>query len=706
MLFAIIMLAIFLQGVLRWQFSEETIKHDISQSLSQTNRAVTFNPGMNLDLLPRPSITLTGISISEPKSKQTAIKISKMELEFDWLDLFNKNPMPSRLVLNNLSTKIIRDQEGKLSIDDLLALRHENNSIPTEFKKFQLVDANVSIEDQATQKNLSLENINFFIKDHHTLNGRLDFRAKLRTEENSFDFSGKSEISRIKDGFRLNQFSFEGDTRILAYGQTKFNFVAQAEYKPKEHMFIIKDFNGNLDIDTPLLTLNATGTNWLIYPDRVDFPKINFKTTVKYDAIKEGVLIDGSLLNANLKGPLFKANEFQLNLKAASTSRTATLQSTSPLSLNLSSGDYVLEPINIKGRHLMSGKQIQGAVLGRLAGKLGENYHFSSDGSIENKNVVFTLNYQKEKLKYYLFYLDIEQLDATPIEPKQEEGISTAFFDSEQPFNLDFLNDKKILGQISIENLTTSKFQIQQLNAKVSAKPDEIAIDQIKASVYQGKLSGSSKLALVHGIPNLEINHSLIGVNIQPLLMDLFGYQRITGKGNGRIYLKAAALTPKKMRETLSGDINLDVKDGALLGVNLMETFQKSPTELQQLTQNQRIDETKKTVFSLLKGDSHLENGIARNRNLILNSELINLRGEGKLDLGKELIDYTMYITASPKLNRFKDVNVPLRITGDVITPTYSLDYAAMTKGKITKEEKQKALKDELLKQINGIIKR
>ena len=44
-------------------------------------------------------------------------------------------------------------------------------------------------------------------------------------------------------------------------------------------------------------------------------------------------------------------------------------------------------------------------------------------------------------------------------------------------------------------------------------------------------------------------------------------------------------------------------------------------------------------------------------------------------------------------------------MTAHINMPVYSLNYAAMTKGKTTKEEKQQALKDELLKQINGLIK-
>ncbi|WP_446686323.1 hypothetical protein [Paludibacterium denitrificans] len=96
---------------------------------------------------------------------------------------------------------------------------------------------------------------------------------------------------------------------------------------------------------------------------------------------------------------------------------------------------------------------------------------------------------------------------------------------------------------------------------------------------------------------------------------------------------------------------------------------------------------------------------MARSRDMKLASQLVNVNGNGKLDLKQNIIDYTMDVQANPhEFSRFKGIDVPLKITGPINAPVYALDYNAMVKGKKTEGEKQQALKQELKKQITTIL--
>ncbi len=497
---------------------------------------------------------------------------------------------------------------------------------------------------------------------------------------------------------------------MIRYGQTQLDFKAQIDYQPDQHRFIVKKIDSTLTAETPQLNVTGSGENWSVHLNQASLPKINFNATVtRAQNPQTRVTFEGQLQSLQFRDNMIRANNIRLISNIQNIARTLSIESTADLSLNVSSRIFSLDKIQINSRQQLKNTNnlsMLSQSQGKLTGILGQNYTFTAQGMLEQNQLLFNLDYQAGKIDQYQFKLVLDKLNSEPIEPKENEELTPAFFDSEQPFHLDFFDDKQIEGFIDIKDLVTSSIQIQQLNAHVKASSNEIHIDQINASIYQGKLTGQAKLTTSNNTPKLEVDQRVIGVRIQPLLNDLFGYQRLTGKGNGRIVFTATGKNPKEMRRTLSGDISLDLNNGALLGINLVDTFQNSPAQLQAQTEQKiAADPSQKTAFRLLKGSAHIENGIARNKNLILDSELINLKGEGKLDLDKELIDYTMYITASPEINQFKDMNVPLRITGDITMPVYSLNYAAMTKGKTTKEEKKKALKEELLKQINGLIK-
>ncbi|MOA65726.1 hypothetical protein D3C78_1922140 [compost metagenome] len=53
---------------------------------------------------------------------------------------------------------------------------------------------------------------------------------------------------------------------------------------------------------------------------------------------------------------------------------------------------------------------------------------------------------------------------------------------------------------------------------------------------------------------------------------------------------------------------------------------------------------------------------------------------------------------------RLGGISIPLKITGPLQQPVYSLDFNAMVKGKKTEGEKQQVLKQELGKQITSIL--
>ena len=715
-----ICLTLLLQGILRWQFSESNVKAEIIALVAPTQRTVEFGDGMSRSWFPRPKATLHNIRISQADSPNTALSIDQLEFEFSWLDLLSKNPHPDRLLFQGVQLSVIREQDGSLSVDDLLRLIKKNKE-NTHRNRLQISKAAIDVEDKQTDVKFRLEDMDVIVKDYQLPGGTLHGVAKLLFERQEIALVADSKISKSKDVFILKDFTLKASSRFIRYGQTDLTLTAQAEYKPEDQFVLLKTLKANLVTETPQFQLNASGEKWQIYPNKFYFSNLNFQGS--FPEIYENqnkAEFAGKILGIKLDKNILTAGSVQLQSGLHTSARMLNVNSIGNLHLDITSKEFSLRQMQILSHQVLketNEQGLQGHLTGELKGVLGQNFALHTEGLLDANPMQFSLEYvhneqnEKSELDHYRFNLMVDKLSFAQLKPKSDnkEGTvsqdSIAFFNSEQSFDLSFLNGIQVDGDIVVNELATSGIQIGKLQAHVKTAPDEITIDRINASVYQGKLNGSLKMSSNNGMPVLEVDQSIIGVNIQSFLRDLFGYERITGRGNGRILFKASGKNPKQMRSTLTGDVVLELSQGALLGVSLIDAFRTLPSQDKQNEYKVDTSSDQITPFTALKGSSHLENGIAFNKNLVLSSSLLNLRGEGKIDLSKELIDYTMYIASGSNPLGVKQSNVPLRITGNISSPVYSLDYNALTKGGATKEEKQKILREELIKQLNGLIK-
>ena len=93
------------------------------------------------------------------------------------------------------------------------------------------------------------------------------------------------------------------------------------------------------------------------------------------------------------------------------------------------------------------------------------------------------------------------------------------------------------------------------------------------------------------------------------------------------------------MKKGLNGAASLNLKDGAVKGINLAKTLRETKalfTLRKEAVQQAR--RTEKTDFSELTASFRIANGVARNDDLGMKSPFIRLGGAG--DIGAERMDY------------------------------------------------------------------
>ncbi|UGA36558.1 AsmA family protein [Chromobacterium haemolyticum] len=145
------------------------------------------------------------------------------------------------------------------------------------------------------------------------------------------------------------------------------------------------------------------------------------------------------------------------------------------------------------------------------------------------------------------------------------------------------------------------RFRIKQISSNVRINPRELELDQMSADIYEGRLQGDASLSR-RDVPQLKVNQTLQGMKIRPLLVDLFNFSRLDGKGNGKIDINADGKSFAQLRNTLSGNVQMSLNNGALTGIDLVAALKNLPAELKEW--NSAAQNDQKTTFSTLSAAS------------------------------------------------------------------------------------------------------
>lgn len=335
------------------------------------------------------------------------------------------------------------------------------------------------------------------------------------------------------------------------------------------------------------------------------------------------------------------------------------------------------------------------------------------------------------------FDLSIDALDVDSYLPPAPANGSAADAPAAAPANakgteassLDSLRSLDADGRIRVGKLKTAGMQGADIDVGVKAVGGRLTVSP-KGVIYDGRLDSVVMVDTRPTPPALAISGGLDGVQIGPLLRDLTAKpERLTGRARIDFKLKGAGLDASALKQTLAGTTTLNVRDGAVKGVNIAQYLREAQAALT----GQKADSASgpaQTDFSDLNATIVLGGGVARNDDLAMRSPLLRVGGEGSADLVRERIDYrisaavvgTLTGQGGKSLEQVRGVTVPVRVGGSFAEPTYALDTEALlagaVKGRLEQEKaavkekveaaREKAkdqLKEELKKGLGGLFR-
>jgi AsmA protein len=219
-----------------------------------------------------------------------------------------------------------------------------------------------------------------------------------------------------------------------------------------------------------------------------------------------------------------------------------------------------------------------------------------------------------------------------------------------------------------------------QLTTALKNRAARLTLDDL--TLYDGTARGVVTLDGTTGNTVIGSNIIAEGVSALPLLKSLNGFDWLQGRARIAVAIAGQGTTERQIVSTLNGKAEITMGDGALVGLNIPQIIRGL---MQGKIGNFDRVPTEKTDFSEFAASAQISNGVVRNQDLRMSSQLLRVTGAGTVNLPTETIDYTLKpkITGNisgqtPSAINVTGLEIPLKIKGSLDKPSVQPELAGL----------------------------
>lgn len=252
-------------------------------------------------------------------------------------------------------------------------------------------------------------------------------------------------------------------------------------------------------------------------------------------------------------------------------------------------------------------------------------------------------------------------------------------------------------GTLRVSNVTFAGLLFTAVTMPLAAKDGHVHLGPTQARLYGGTYDGDIVLDARPVQAQLSLNEHVHSTDMGALVKAAFETARVTGHADANVAVSGVGNTDEAMMRSLSGKIDVKVKQGALNGIDIMYALQSAAALLKREVPPRHTG-PERTVFNSLQASATLDKGVLRNNDLQIETDFLKVHGGGTLEVATEALDYRLVAalyqvpppsdarSAGGNLATLKSVEVPLIVTGTVANPTVRPDIEALAKGQLRQE--------------------
>ncbi|EMS1643549.1 AsmA family protein [Neisseria gonorrhoeae] len=655
-------------------FTPENIRSRLQQSIAHTHRKISFDADIRRRLLPRPTVILKNLTITEPDGGRVAVSVKETKIGLSWKNLWSDRIQVEKWVVSGADLALTRDRNGAWNIQDLFDGAKHSASVN------RIIVENSTVRLNFLQQQLILKEISLNLQSPDSSGQQFESSGILVWRKLSVPW--KSRGLFLSDGIgtpEISPFHFEASTSLDGHGITIST------------------------TGSPSVRFNAGGADAAGLGLRADTSFRNLHLTaqipalaLKNNSIKTGTVNgtftaggeyarwDGSfkLDKANLHSGIANIG----NAEISGSFKTPRLQTNFSLGSPLVwSRDNGLDAprLHISTLQDTVDRLPQPRFISRLDGSLSipnlQNWNAELNGTFDRQPVAAKFKYTREGAPHLEAAAALQKLNPAPYLDEFRQQNGKIFPD--------------ILGRLSgnveahlkIGSIQLPGLQLDDMETYLHADKDHIALSRFKSGLYGGHTEGGISIANTRPA-TYRLQQNASNIQIQPLLQDLFGFYSFSGNGDAVIDLTASGENRKQLIRSLQGSLSLNISNGAWHGID-MDSILKNGL-------SGKISGS--TPFYRFTLNSEISDGISRHIDTELFSDSLYVTSNGYTNLDtQELSEDVLIRNAVHPKNK----PIPLKITGTVDKPSITVDYGRLTGGINSRKEKQKILEDTLLEQ-------
>jgi AsmA protein len=706
-------------------FDANKWKGEIAQLVQkEKNRSLKIEGDLSLSLFPAIAVELGRATLSEHKSEQVFASVGSARISLQLMPLLSKQAVVDTIALDGVKARLVRFKDGRLNIDDLLAKDEKAPPARFDIAGVKFANGELAWHDEKAGQELVLSSLNL-------TTGRLANAAADKFELSATLAGTKPRLAAALKA--SGEYRYDLDRK--SYGGTGLDVRLTGDVADMKSLDLTLaaaalQLAGANEVTVDRLLLTARGkAAGDAFEARVEAPKLALtaekasgaavNATLKLTGAGRAVDAKIALSGVEGKSQSLQAGKLTLDLDARQGETTVRGSLASALAANLDK--QTVELPAFKGEldvanPQMPMKRVKLPLSGALRADIDNQTAALQAGTqFDESRIAARANVSRFSPLALVFDLDIDRLNVDKYLPPKTAA--TGEKAAEQPLDFSAIKGLNASGTVKIGQLQVSNVKAANVRLEIRAAKGRLDIAPLSANLYDGSLAGA--LSVNANNNQVALKQALTNVNINPLMKDALDKDMLEGRGNVAVDVATAGTTVSALKKGLGGTASLNLRDGAIKGINLAKTFRETKaifTTRKDAVQQAR--QTEKTDFSELAGTFRIANGVARNDDLSMKSPFIRLAGAGDIDIGEDRMDYVAKASVvntsggqgGKELDHLKGLTVPVRVSGPFDKLSYNIAFgglvaeAAKAKVEEKKEEVKKKAEEKVKDKLKGLF--
>src|ERR1700753_1572107 len=251
-------------------------------------------------------------------------------------------------------------------------------------------------------------------------------------------------------------------------------------------------------------------------------------------------------------------------------------------------------------------------------------------------------------------------------------------------------------GTLTVKTAHVAKVDITDLRVTLTAKDKVTHLFPLEAQLEGGRYSGNITWAAKGAVPVLNVDEHVAGVDMARLLATTTEKGRLSGRASINLKASARGADVDADLKTLNGNLDANLADGAVEGIDVAYELSLAQALLNKSTQA-AVSNSGRTKFDTFKTSMNIANGVAQTQDLTISSQALKVTGQGSANLSTKAVDFKLLasVTTAPA----RTTEIPLKVTGTYASLSVKPDVEAVAKDQI-KQKLQDVLKKNGLQEL------